>query len=394
MMRCQALSILTLFICSTAAADPVDEAKGDKRASDPDQLVLLNATTRLMQGPVTKIKRVFDARGMLHELPDGLEAILDGRNLQVSNIDAIRTAYTNLEYDAALKLIDDNEARILQFAGGGDPLPALTELSMWRGLIATGQDRPDEAVEHFRTALRFNPTWALDKRLAAPSVNRLVKKAKKATNAIGRLRVEVEPETALIQIDGGKPQAAGDKLTLDAGFHLVVVSAEGRATYAELVEIENGKTTKLPVALDPESTSDRAAKLVDATVAAPPGAARLKKAKKLSPVAGTKVFVIVEDSGAEHLTLRVYDTGAKKVSKPVEVDINASSQAIASKVLAALDPDNMIEPGQVPIMLVKDGHRQRWYERWYVWVGVAALAGGGALGYHYMTREPTEVRGF
>jgi len=172
------------------------------------------------------------------------------------------------------------------------------------------------------------------------------------------------------------------------------VSAEGRATYAELVEIENGRTTKLPVTLDPESTSDRAAKLVDATVAAPPGAARLKKAKKLSPVAGTKVFVIVEDSGTEHLTLRVYDTGAKKVSKPVEVDINASSQAIASKVMAALDPDNMIEPGQVPIMLVKDMHKQRWYERWYVWAGVAALAGGGALGYHYMTREPTEVRGF
>jgi len=393
-MRCKALSILTLFICSTAAADPVDDAKGDKRASDPDQLVLLNVTSRLVQGPVTKIKRVFDARGLLHELPDGLEAILDGRNLQIQNVEAIRTAYTNLEFDAALKLIDDNETRILQFAGGGDPLPALTELSMWRGLIATSQDKADEAIEYFRAALRFNPAWSLDRKLAAPSVNRLVKKARKTTNAVGKLRVEVEPETAKVQIDGGKPQPLGEKQTLDAGYHLVVVSAEGRATYAELVEIENGRTTKLPVTLDPESTSDRAAKLVDATVAAPPGAARLKKAKKLSPVAGTKVFVIVEDSGTEHLTLRVYDTGAKKVSKPVEVDINASSQAIASKVMAALDPDNMIEPGQVPIMLVKDMHKQRWYERWYVWAGVAALAGGGALGYHYMTREPTEVRGF
>jgi len=392
-MRCTTLSILTLFIMSSAAAaDPVDDAKGTSK--DEDQLVFLNATSRLEAGPVTKIKRVFDARGLLHELPDGLEAILDGRNLQIQNVEAIRTAYTNLEFDAALKLIDDNETRILQFAGGGDPLPALTELSMWRGLIATSQDKADEAIEYFRAALRFNPAWSLDRKLAAPSVNRLVKKARKTTNAVGKLRVEVEPETAKVQIDGGKPQPLGEKQTLDAGYHLVVVSAEGRATYAELVEIENGRTTKLPVTLDPESTSDRAAKLVDATVAAPPGAARLKKAKKLSPVAGTKVFVIVEDSGTEHLTLRVYDTGAKKVSKPVEVDINASSQAIASKVMAALDPDNMIEPGQVPIMLVKDMHKQRWYERWYVWAGVAALAGGGALGYHYMTREPTEVRGF
>ena len=393
-MRCPPLSILTLFtLTATAAADPVDDVKPKK--SDDDQLVLLNATSRLEAGPVKKIKRVFDARGLLHELPDGLEAILDGRNLQVSNVEAIRTAYTNLEFDAALKLIDDNETRILQFAGGGDPLPALTELSMWRGLIATGQDRPDEAIEYFRTAVRFNPAWSLDKKLAAPSVNRLVKKARKSTNSLGRLRLEVEPETATVQIDGGKPQpASSDKLSLEAGYHLVVVAAEGRATYAELVEVENGRTTKLPVTLDPESTSDKAAKLVDATVAAPPGAARLKKAKKLSPVAGTKTFVIVEDGSDDKLTLRVYDTTAKKVSKPVEIDINASSQAIASKVMAALDPDNMIEPGSVPIMLVREQHRQRWYERWYVWAGIAAVAGGSALTYHYATREPTEVRGF
>ena len=394
-MRCPALSILTLISFTTAAAaDPVDDAK-PRKAGDDDQLVLLNATSRLEQGPVTRIKRVFDARGLLHELPDGLEAIMDGRNLQVQNVEAIRTAYTNLEFDTALKLIDDNETRILQFAGGGDPLPALTELSMWRGLIATGQDRPEEAIEYFRTSVRFNPAWSLDKKLAAPSVNRLVKKARKATNAIGRLRLEVEPETATVQIDGGKPQPVGsDKLTLEAGYHLVVVSAEGRATYAELVEVENGRTTKLPVTLDPESTSDKAAKLVDATVAAAPGAARLKKAKKLSPVAGTKTFVIVEDGSDDKLTLRVYDTTAKKVSKPVEIDINASSQAIASKVMAALDPDNMIEPGQVPIMLVREQHHQRWYERWYVWAGIAAVAGGSALTYHYATREPTEVRGF
>jgi hypothetical protein len=45
-------------------------------------------------------------------------------------------------------------------------------------------------------------------------------------------------------------------------------------------------------------------------------------------------------------------------------------------------------------MLVREQHRQRWYERWYVWAGIAAVAGGSALTYHYATREPTEVRGF
>src|SRR5215467_6679564 len=143
-MRCPTLSMLTLItFTTTAAAEPIDDAKGKKRSDEGDQLVLVNATSRLEPGPVTKIKRIFDARGLLHELPDGLEAILDGRNLQVQNLEAIRTAYTNFEFEKALKLIEDNENRILQNVGGGDPLPALTELSMWRGLIATGQDKSE-----------------------------------------------------------------------------------------------------------------------------------------------------------------------------------------------------------------------------------------------------------
>ena len=35
-----------------------------------------------------------------------------------------------------------------------------------------------------------------------------------------------------------------------------------------------------------------------------------------------------------------------------------------------------------------------WYGRWYVWAGVAAIAGGAYLTYDYATREPTSIRGF
>ena len=37
---------------------------------------------------------------------------------------------------------------------------------------------------------------------------------------------------------------------------------------------------------------------------------------------------------------------------------------------------------------------KRWYQRWYVWAAVGAVAIGSYAGYEYMTREPTTIRGF
>jgi hypothetical protein len=397
-MRRPTLSLLLIIISSTTAyADTTDETTTKKKGDvdEADQVVLINAASKLgFQGPVAKIKRVFDARGMLRDLPDGFDAMFDGRNLQLQNLEAIKTAYTNFEYDAALKLIDDNESRILENAVSGDPLPALTELCQWRGLIAVGKEKPDEAVRWFAAAMRFNPAWTIDKKFAAGSVNKLIKRAKRDVEETGKLRIDADPDGAMVQIDGGKKQPiTSEKIPLPVGHHLVVVSAEGRKSSADLVEVEANKVTKLPLHLEAESKSDKAAKLVDATISAAPGTTRLKKAQKLSTmIGGAKLYVFVEDGGDEKVTLRVYDIGQKKVSKPFEIDINSSANAIQSKVMAALNPDNMIEP--TSIMVIENPRQQHWYERWYIWAGVAALAGGSSLTYHYATREPTSVRGF
>ena len=53
-----------------------------------------------------------------------------------------------------------------------------------------------------------------------------------------------------------------------------------------------------------------------------------------------------------------------------------------------------VEGVEKVIMLVEKERSQRWYERWYVWVGVGAVLGGGILTYQYMSREPETVRGF
>lgn len=391
MARVAILAALAVVALSRGALakDAVDEETVD----ETEGLVLVNASSRLGDvGKIEKLRKVLDSRGLLHRLPRRLEAALDGRAVQISDLDAIKDAYANQEFDTALKIIEEDEDRILRATAAGDPLPALAELSEWRGLIAAQRNNEDEAIGWFRTSYRFNPARQVDKKLASPTVRKLMKKARRETTAIGWLRVQAEPAEAEVRIDGGKAQPADGKIELPVGVHLVMVTADGYTTYPEMIEIRESKTEAMPIALEQESTDDRAAKLVDATVTAAPGKARLKKAKALSNVTGTKRYLIIEDAGDDRVTVRLYDTDMRKVSKPVDLLDTASSATIMRLVNAALDPDNLVDATQITV--IQQERKQRWYERWYVWVGVGAVIGGGALSYHYLTREPTSIRGF
>jgi hypothetical protein len=384
--------VLAIVLVSAPARAEKDEPRDDTTA---DQLVLVNATAKLGDvGQIARLRRVLSSRGLLFKLPENLEAALDGRNVLVADIDAIKEAFFNTDYATALKIIESDEKRVLGGAAGGDPVPALAELSQWRGLIAAGLGDQDEAVRQFRAAYRLNPAWAPDKKLASPRVRALVKQAHKDPSDTGVLRVDADPSEAMISIDGGEIREARGKITLPVGVHLVMVTAAKRKPYAELVEIATDAPYKLTIALDKESTLDRAARLVDETVAAPPGKARLKRAGALSRLTGATRLLVIEDGGDDHVTLRMYDVELKKVSKPLELLGDASSAAIARKVKAALEPDNLIDVSAVLVTTSSPPAESHWYQKWYVWAGVAAIAGGGFASYEYMTREPTSVRGF
>ena len=391
MRRITLATLLLVSLVSVASAkDAVDE---DAQADDDSGLVIVNATAKFGDGgKIEKLRKVLDSKGLLHKLPRRLEAALDGRAVQIGDVDAIKEAFGNQDFATALKIIEEDEGRILRSAAAGDPLPALAELSEWRGLIEAAKNNEDEATQWFRTAYRFNPARQVDKQLASPLVRKMIKKARRETDEVGRLKVSAEPDTAEVQIDGGKPQPSGTKIDLSVGIHLVTITAKGRTSYSEMVEIKEGKTETMPINLEAESTDDKAAKLVDATVSAAPGKARLKQANKLARVTGNKRYLVLEDSGDDRVTVRLYDVGADKVSKPVDLLDTASSATIMRLVNAAMDPDNMVNATQVTV--IQSERSQRWYERWYVWVGVGAIVGGGILGYEYMSREPTSIRGF
>jgi hypothetical protein len=386
------ISLISLLALTTSALakEPVTPTE----EVDVDQMVLLNASNSLSDmGGIDRLRRVLDQRGMLAKLDERLEATLDGRNVLIAEIESIREAYAKLEYDAALKIITANEERILGAAGSGDMIPALAQLFEWRGMIAAAQENNDEAIRQFRAAMWLNPAWQVDRKLgASPVIRKLVKKAKRPIEETGKLRVESPTPGAMLTVDGGKPVPAGEKLEVAVGVHLIVVTAEGFNTYAELVDVEENEFERFEIELVKESKADRAAKIVDATMAAAPGKARLAKVKRLEKLTKQTRFLVVESNSDSNIKFRLYDIDAIKVSKPIILNGSETSAEITAKITAALDPDNMLDPSS--IMVIEKQRSQRWYERWYVWVGVGAVLGGGILTYQYMSREPETVRGF
>jgi len=377
-----ALVALALASATAARAD-----------TDPEQVVVINASAKLGDiGQIERLKKMLLARGLLYKLPDQLEAQLDGRNVLIADLDQIKEAYANGEYADAKKAIDADEKRILE--QNADPLLALSQLAQWRGMIAEKTGNQDEALRQFRCAYRLNPAWAPDKRLVSPRVRALIKRAHAEPSETGVLKVDADPESAKVSIDGGEAKPAHGKLSLPIGLHLVQIVAPERAPYAELVDVTADRAAHIEIALDQETNLDRAARLVDETAAAPAGKPRLKSARGLAKLTGRSRLLFIEGGGDDHIVVRLYDIELRKVSNQIQLDDDAPSAALAQKIKAALDPDNLIDVSQVAVA-ARASESKRWYEHWYVWAGAAALVGGAFGGYEaysYATRPATSLK--
>jgi hypothetical protein len=385
-------SLLAIALVLSAAVPAFAE---NGREANEEPVVVVNAAPELGNiDQITRLRRVLDRRNLLAKLPDSLEATLDGRNVLIADLDAIRDSYSSADYETALKIIETDEQRILGEAINRDPIPALAELSQWRGLIAAALDESDEAMRWFRAAYRFNPAWTIDKKLASPRVRSIVKKAKREPDGTGWLKVNTDPDDAKISIDGGEMRPAAQKVELAIGMHLVMITADGRKPYAELVDIAEDDPYRIDINLDKETTLDRAARIVDASAAAPAGKPRLKRARALAKLTGVGRMLFVEEGGDDHVTVRLYDVDMKKVSKALQIEGRDNAAEIARKVVAALDPENLVDVNTIIVSQRDNPRPTPWYGRWYVWAAIGAVAVGSYATYDYATREPTAVRGF
>lgn len=382
---CTALLVTTLLLGTSAQA---------RNRSVDGGVVLVNGTSS--SGNIAtyeKLRRILDTNDLLVKLSTPMQTLMDGRRLAIEDLESIRDAYAKLEYETALLIIDQNQKRILGSAGGGDPLRPLAALQLWRGLLAIADGEEAKAVEFFRAALRFDPTVSPDANFRkAPTVQKILKQALKEPATTGKLEIELEGE-AKVSINGGKSQPVGKKITLVTGLHIVSILQEGMKPYLEIVNIVEGETETIAPDLDEETDEDRAARLVDDAANAPPGKARLKKANEVAQLIGRKKFLYIEDMSDGHAKVRVYDVATARISNTVDLDLEATDTQIRRRIIAAINPENMI-PVQEVVLVDKRSREKKWYQKWYVWVGAAAIVGGGALGVHYMTRDPMSATGF
>ncbi|MBZ0231928.1 MAG: hypothetical protein K8M05_06215 [Deltaproteobacteria bacterium] len=298
-----------------------------------------------------------------------------------TNLGPIKAAFEKFDYDGAEELLEQSVNDLLT---AGDPeriAKPLAELLHWRGMIADELDDPADAETWFAASHRLDPERPIDRETTPPRVRRVIERARTAELPDGRIAielVELSDEDVRIAVDGGPPARLGGPLAVAAGYHLVVVTGPKKSPFAKLVRVGPNRTVELAVELSPESEVARARRARDAVVAARDDQARLKKARPLAKITGARKLLVIE--GEEELTVRVFDLDARTVSAPMSLR-EASRTAVLADLLG-------VDAG------FRRDRDPAWYERWYVWVGVAALAGGGYATYELVSREPTTIRGF
>lgn len=371
--RLLAVALVAALAAPALADDSNDEGVAVVNAASP-------VAGQASAGQLAKLRKRLDALGALHPTSPEVAAALDGS--ATADLGPIKEAFEKFDYDRAEELLEQGITDLLTT---GDPermAPPLAELLHWRGLIADELDDGTEAEIWFAASYRLDPERPIDRDSTPPRVRRVIEKARKAEHADGKIQIELvdeDEDRVRVAIDGGPLTRIGGGLDVAAGYHLVVVTAPKRSPFAKLVKVGPNRTVDLSVELSPETEVARARRARDAVGAARSDKARLKKARPLGGITGARKLLVIE--GEDALTVRVFDLDARTVSEPI-----ALREATRPSVLA-----DML--GVEGSSLGRDRDRA-WYERWYVWIGVAALAGGGYAGWQVTHREPTSIRGF
>jgi len=366
-----ALVAIGALVPATAAAD--DEAD--------DGVAVVNVGGVASAGQLAKLRKRLDALGALHPTPPELAAALDGS--AAVDLEPIREAFERFDYDRAEELIEQSVTDLLTT---GDPeriAKPLAELLHFRGLISDELDDATEAEKWFAASFRLDPDRPIDTDSTPPRVRRVIQKARTVGRADGKIELDVvdeDEDLVRVAVDGGPMTRIGGGLDVAAGYHLVVVTAPERSPFAKLVRVGPDRTVDLTVELSPETEVARARRARDAVLTARSDKARLKKARPLAKITGARKLLVIEGDDAE-LMVRVFDLEARTISAPLSLR-EATRPAVLADLLG-------VDGGS----LGRDRDRA-WYERWYVWVGVAAVTGGGYATWELTHREPTSIRGF
>lgn len=348
---------------------------------DDDGVVIVNGAAPTVAGPevLAKLRKRLDALGALNPTPPAVAAALEGTS--PVDLAPIEAAYQDLDYDQAEQLIDVALGDLLATADPEQLAAPLAELLHWRGLIAAALGARDDAVQAFAASRRIDPDRPLDRAALPPRVRELVDRAERPTHRAGTVELDVDGDVDLA-IDGGRARPAPRDVRLEAGLHLLVITAADGAHDAALVAVDADRTTVHRPELVGESDASFARRVRDDAVAAGDDRARLQRASPLAGLTGGRRLLVIEGDDPDHLRVRVYDLLAHTVSAPLDL-----RQATRPSVLASLIGVDDGALGREP--------SRPWHKRWYVWAAAGVVVAGTAAGaYAYSQRDPSRITGF
>ncbi|MEZ4399374.1 MAG: hypothetical protein R3B06_05115 [Kofleriaceae bacterium] len=367
------LAVLALLVATAGlAARPAH--------AEDDGVVVVNGGASASD--LDKLRRRLEDLGFLQPTPTAITAALD--DLPPYDLDQIKAAYGNFEYDHADELISTALGDLFAHGDADQFARGTAELLYWRGLTAFANENPTDAAGWFAAAFRIDPDLPVDNAVASPEVRKLIARSSKAKPAKRPLYLQGDVlDGSSLAIDGGPPRPITDEVDVALGFHLVVVTSAKHKPFAALVEVRTNRNNGVNVTLDPEDEVSRARRLRVSTLDADTTTDRLRQARRLikltqtgEPGRATKVLVIDANQ-----RVRVYDVERERESPELSL-----REATMPNRLASLLGVDMGQLGTAPPV---------WYKRWYVWAAVGAVVTGSAIGaYAYSQREPTRITGF
>lgn len=390
--RATGLVLLALAaLAAPAVADDGDrdpDRDRDRAAArlDDDGVVIVNGAADVVGADVlAKLRKRLDALGALNPTPPAVAAALEGS----SPVDTapIAAAYADLDYDQAEQLVDVALGDLLATADPDELATPLAELLHWRGLVHAALGAREDAVIAFAASRRIAPGRKVDRAALPPRVRELVDRAERPARKSGVVELDLagaadDPDDLQLAIDGGRRRPAPPDLRIEAGLHLLVVTAPDGTHDASLVLVDAGRITVHRPELARETDAALARRLRDDAVRAGTDRARLQRARPLADLTGARKLLVIEGDEPARLTVRVYDLAARSISAPL-----ALREATRPSVLADLIG---VDDGAIG----RDRPRPL-HQRWYVWAAAGVVVAGAAAGaYAYTRREPDRITGF
>lgn len=316
---------------------------------------------------------------------------------------AAKSCMAKLEESDALRHLARAEVALVRaLALPGAPV-FYAELQLQIGMTAAQLGASDLASAAFTRAARIDPTRRLLAGEAAPDVVALAARAfERASSAPeGEVRIVANVPDARVYLDDVERGTAPIVVRARTGLHVLRIEAEGRAVYAGLFEVAEGRRPEQHFALFASARSDALAQ-VGARARAGDAAALQRSVAQLLHVAPELAGVIWLERDARHpralrfVCDRVHCRAPERLgsndlrARPGERSAASESAALTQRALR--DARAWLESGDPFVRPIEARTPAALWQRWYFWSVLGAAVVGGAAVAIGVAAQPTPER--